>query len=549
MSSEPNRVGSVIASKYRLDEELGRGGMGAVYRVFHLKVHKVFALKVLLGEMAKHRSIASRFLLEAQAAGRIGHPGILDVYDVGEEADGTPYIVMELLRGEALSTLVRRERLDVDAACWIAMEVLDILEAAHKAGIIHRDVKPQNVFVTEKSGTESASSRGVKLLDFGIAKFSGVAADGSALTRSGEIIGSPLYMAPEQAKGEPDLDPRADVWSVGAMLFEMLTGACAHAATTPVAVLAKILTEQAPAPSSKDPRIPEKLDAVVAKALRIDRAERWPTAAVMRDALAEVRASLGTAGKAPSLPKPEKVSLPPASTDRTPGAITSTVIASDPPPSPSRSPSGPASRVPSHAPEAIAATERAQVTTAKSGGARSPLLYVAIGAAAVGAIAVGAGALRSPSAPPPSASDRATNDALLEPPHPAAPSAAPSAAAVSPNLPVGEAPSAAAVSLNLPVGEAPSAARSAAVVPLNLPVGEVASARPAVSVWSLPVGEVASSAPVASAPARRASAPAAAAPAPTARCAAGETLSNGHCCARGLEWQNGRCERPLATTF
>jgi serine/threonine-protein kinase len=380
MGGEGSRVGSIIASKYRLDEELGRGGMGAVYRAFHTRVHKVFALKMLLGEVAKHRSIASRFLLEAQAAGRIGHPGILDVYDVGEDTDGTPFIVMELLRGEALSTLLRRERLDVEAALWIAMEVLDILAAAHKAGIIHRDVKPQNVFITE-----AGDARGVKLLDFGIAKFSGVAPDGSALTRSGEIIGSPLYMAPEQAKGEPDLDERADVWSVGAMLFEMLTGSCAHAATTPVAVLAKILTETAPAPSSKNGKVPESLDTVVAKALKIDRAERWPDAKTMRDALAEVRASLGHSG-APSLPKAPKISIPPASTDRTPGAITSTLLQSEPPP------------------ERPAPAAEAQGTTVPSSRSRSPFLMVAGVAAAAGAlILVGKQLPSSPPAPPPPA--------------------------------------------------------------------------------------------------------------------------------------------------
>src|SRR5687768_1828367 len=144
--------------------------MGAVYRAFHTKVHKTFAIKLLHGEAAEHRGIASRFFLEAQAAGRIGHPGILDVYDVGEADDGTPFIVMELLRGEPLASLLRRngeQRLGVDAACWIAIEVLDILDAAHKAGVIHRDVKPQNVFVV--AGKNEALS--VKLLDFGIAKF------------------------------------------------------------------------------------------------------------------------------------------------------------------------------------------------------------------------------------------------------------------------------------------------------------------------------------------------------------------------------------------
>jgi serine/threonine-protein kinase len=376
MGGEVSRVGSIIASKYRLDEELGRGGMGAVYRAFHTRVHKVFALKMLLGEVAKHRSIASRFLLEAQAAGRIGHPGILDVYDVGEDTDGTPFIVMELLRGEALSTLLRRERLELEAALWIAMEVLDILAAAHKAGIIHRDVKPQNVFITEVG-----DARGVKLLDFGIAKFSGIAADGSALTRSGEIIGSPLYMAPEQAKGEPDLDERADVWSVGAMLFEMLTGSCAHAATTPVAVLAKILTETAPAPSSKNGKVPEPLDMVVAKALKIDRAERWPNAKTMRDALAEVRATLGHSGP-PSLPKAPKISIPPASTDRTPGAITSTLLQSEPPPPPA-----PAADV--------------QGTTVPSQKSRSPLLTVGLVAAAAGALIFVGRQLQSSSPPSP----------------------------------------------------------------------------------------------------------------------------------------------------
>ncbi|MFO0743326.1 MAG: serine/threonine-protein kinase [Labilithrix sp.] len=387
MAGEDSRVGTIIASKYRLDEELGRGGMGAVYRVFHLRVHKVFALKMLLGEVAKHRSIASRFLLEAQAAGRIGHPGILDVYDVGEDADGTPFLVMELLRGEALSTLIRRERIEVDAALWIAMEVLDILSAAHRAGIIHRDVKPQNVFVTEHGET-----RGVKLLDFGIAKFSGVAADGSALTRSGEIIGSPLYMAPEQAKGEPDLDDRADVWSVGAMLFEMLTGTCAHAATTPVAVLAKILTETAPPASSKNPSVPVEADAIVAKALRIDRSERWPDAKTMRDALAEARASLGHSGP-PSLPKPQRPSVAPLSTDRTPGAITSTLMQSDPPPAPS------------HPPESVAATEQqhaAQGTTVPTRNQRSPLVTVAAVALATGALFVIGKQLQTPPPAPPS---------------------------------------------------------------------------------------------------------------------------------------------------
>ena len=293
------RTGKVIASKYRLDVELGRGGMGAVYRAFHLRVHKTFAVKLLHGEMAAHKSLAQRFFMEAQAAGRIGHPGILDVYDVGEDQDGTPFIVMELLRGEPLSALLGRTRIDVDAACWIADEVLGILEAAHGASVVHRDVKPQNIFLT----TAADGTRGVKLLDFGIAKFA--AADASAITRSGEIIGSPLYMAPEQAKGEADVDARVDIWSVGAVLFEMLAGRAAHAATSPVAVLAKILTEPAPPPSSSGRSIPTELDVIVQRALTIDRDKRFASAKEMRNALREVRAQRGTLDKTPALPEPE----------------------------------------------------------------------------------------------------------------------------------------------------------------------------------------------------------------------------------------------------
>src|SRR5262245_48109007 len=123
--------------------------MGAVYRAFHLRVHKEFAVKLLLTEIAEHQSIAQRFFLEAQAAGRIGHPGILDVYDVGEDDKGVPFIVMELLRGEALASLLKRHRPPPETACWIAEQVLEILAAAHKAGVVHRDVKPQNVFLCE----------------------------------------------------------------------------------------------------------------------------------------------------------------------------------------------------------------------------------------------------------------------------------------------------------------------------------------------------------------------------------------------------------------
>ena len=221
--------------------------MGAVYRAFHLGVHKEFAVKVLLSDVGGNTSTAARLVLEAQAAGRIGHPGILDVYDVGADADGRPFLVMELLHGESLASLVARGPCSTIAdACWIAMQLLEILVAAHAAGVVHRDVKPHNVFLVAPSDTAGAGARTVKLLDFGIAKFR---LDGqAAITGSGEVIGSPVYLAPEQAHGDVEIDARVDVWAVGATLFEMLTGKPAHVGPSTVAVLAQVLTAVAPPP-------------------------------------------------------------------------------------------------------------------------------------------------------------------------------------------------------------------------------------------------------------------------------------------------------------
>ncbi len=484
--SDSSRVGGIVASKYRLEEELGRGGMGAVYRARHVGVHKDFAVKLLLGDLVSRRSIVQRFFLEAQAAGRIGHAGILDVYDVGEDPDGTPFIVMELLTGEPLSVLIRRGPLDVDAACWITMQVLDVLAAAHQAGIIHRDVKPQNVFVTERPASSSPSGsgaavRGVKLLDFGIAKFTG--ADGVAsLTSSGEIIGSPLYMAPEQAKGESDVDARADVWSVGAMLFEMLTGKCAHAATTPVAVLAKILTEPAPPPGSRRDGIPPEVDAVVGRALEIDRARRFPSARAMYDELVDVRRRLGTADTVPALPRPSpRVSFqPPSAMSRTPDAIASTIGAQA-----------------SSTATALADGEPAPKAAASSAVAELPTRRRAVtaGAGLVLAIGLFVAYLRLEG-------DRRPADARPAPSTITAASAPPLASAAPAAEPIVEAGS----------------------------VASTADAAPPTSATAPPP------------PAARA------APPPT-RCEPGEVLSKGHCCPRGFEWQDGRCERPLATTF
>ncbi len=278
-------IGAVFAGKYRIEKKLGEGGMGAVYEVTHVGIDRRVALKVMRREVKDAQGASLRFTQEAQAAARIGHPAIVDVFDLGEAEDGTPFIVMELLSGRSLHEELNRGPMAVDRAVEIVTEMLRALEAAHRAGIIHRDIKPANVFLSERPNGGLA----VKVLDFGIAKV--FRADAPSLTESGAVVGSPLYMAPEQILAEKDLDGRVDVWAAGATLFEMLTGRPVHQATTPTAAAVKVVTERAEKVSSLRPEVDPALDAVVARALEVDRALRFASTTEMLAAL-EQRAML-----------------------------------------------------------------------------------------------------------------------------------------------------------------------------------------------------------------------------------------------------------------
>lgn len=302
-SDGQSRVGTTIAGKYQLDRLLGKGGIGAVYQATHTGIDRKFALKL----MHEHRAADSeaRFEREARAAGRIGHPNIVDVFDFGRTDQGDPYIVMELCAGESLAERIVRGPLRQHPAAEIAVEILRALEAAHGAGIVHRDVKPANVFVHE----DAEGKRSVKVLDFGIAKF----VDGDVtLTSTGAVIGSPLYMAPEQVRAEKDVDARVDVWAVGATLYELITGVAPHMAPTHSAVIARIVT--APAVSMKTHRsdVDPVLDAIVLRALSIERDARFESAAAMRARLDNYLS--GSADTVASLP-PVGVSQSHASTD------------------------------------------------------------------------------------------------------------------------------------------------------------------------------------------------------------------------------------------
>ena len=293
------RVGVVIAGRYRLERLLGVGGMGAVYEAMHIGVEKRFAVKLLHADSARAPDSVVRFTQEARAAARIGHPNLVEIFDLGEAEDGTLYMVMELLAGRSLAEALRDGPLPIATAVAVALDLLAALDAAHRAGFIHRDIKPANVFLADRP----AGAPSVKVLDFGIAKL--VQTDAPKLTQSGVVVGTPLYMAPEQVMAEPEIDGRADVWAAGAALFEMLTGRPVHLAPTATAAAVKVVTEAAPRAQALRPEVDGALDAVVAKALAVRRDERFAGAREMIEALEKCRISVAPtlvdSGVAPSV--------------------------------------------------------------------------------------------------------------------------------------------------------------------------------------------------------------------------------------------------------
>ncbi len=273
-----SQVGRVIAGKYRLTRFVGKGGMGAVFEAEHVELKRKFAVKLMV--TAQSREAIRRFHQEALTAAKIGHPGIVEVLDVGQTDEGTPYLVMELLEGQSLADLIHATpRMPVVEAVALTQKLLRALAAAHQAGVVHRDIKPANLFVTERDGATT-----LKVLDFGIAKLRDDGAE-APMTGSGVVLGTPFYMAPEQILADKNIDGRADLWSVGATLFEMLTGRPVHAAANATAALVRAATETAPRVRSLRPDVPRAVDAIVARALELDRERRFASATEMLEAL------------------------------------------------------------------------------------------------------------------------------------------------------------------------------------------------------------------------------------------------------------------------
>jgi hypothetical protein len=285
-------TGEIIDGKYRIVRLLGEGGMGAVYEGENTRIHRRVAIKVLHANVASQGEAVARFEREAQAAGRIGSDHIVEVLDLGALASGDRYLVMEYMDGEGLGERIKmRGRLTPQELQPIAHQLLIGLSAAHGAGIIHRDLKPDNVFLLKSRGGHADF---VKLLDFGISKFNQLSGDsGFSMTRTGAVMGTPYYMAPEQAKGSRDLDHRVDLYAVGVILYEALTGQVPFNADTFNELLFKIVLEEPRPLGVVDPTIDPGFAAIVTKAMARDPALRFQTAREFQEALEQWGAGRG----------------------------------------------------------------------------------------------------------------------------------------------------------------------------------------------------------------------------------------------------------------
>lgn len=281
-------IGKTVADRYLVKSLLGEGGMGAVFLAEHVMMKKPVALKILHGELSSNQEIVARFQREARAAAAINHPNICAATDFGRLDDGAFFLVMEFLDGRTLDSVLRaRQRLQPARAIHIVDQILSVLELAHSKGIVHRDLKPENVMLVDWDGQDDV----VKVMDFGIASMRlGDEDEDTRLTRAGVAYGTPTYMSPEQVAGQQDIDGRADLYTLGAMFFEMLTGQPPFDGKSITALMSQHLTK-APPSLSEMPAVPTfapELEAIVKKMLEKEREDRFQDAASLRHALEQL---------------------------------------------------------------------------------------------------------------------------------------------------------------------------------------------------------------------------------------------------------------------
>ncbi len=307
-------LGTVLAGNYEIQEVIGHGGMGVVYKARHALMDRIVAIKMLQAQLISDSMSVKRFQQESQSASRISHPNVITVYDFGISPSGQPFIVMDYLLGISLADVIKEEgQIGVERSIKILAQACDALDHAHKMGVIHRDVKPTN-FVLINYDEEKDF---VKVVDFGVAKLMNTSADGQRLTQAGEVCGSPVYMSPEQCTGG-ELDQRSDIYSMGIVVYETLTGKLPILGKTMVDTMSKHISEMPPSfqQARPDLYIPERLEQVVFKALAKDPNDR-------HQSMDELRIDLENA-----IPRPGKsqVLRSAPSDQRSPGELLSSFV-------------------------------------------------------------------------------------------------------------------------------------------------------------------------------------------------------------------------------
>jgi serine/threonine-protein kinase len=409
---------------YRVIRKLGEGGMGVVFLAEHAVMGRLAAVKLLLPAMTESSEAVTRFFNEARATARIKHPGIVDIFDCAQMPNGQAYIVMEYLQGETLGSYVTRYgKLSghVEVARAILRQIANALEAAHARGIVHRDLKPDNVFLSSEGGATDLAS--VKVLDFGIAKL----AKGDkpfAVTTTRELLGTPVYISPEQCKGAKNLDHRSDIYSLGCIAFEMLTGQPVFIADSLGELIASHMFKEPPALTDLEPAVPPALADLVRRMLAKSPDDRPRSMAAVVDALDAAGAPAALRGAQIALPLGLPLEVSRAEDPSVTGAPTQTVGQYV-----SHAKRGPDAALPPPAPD----------VPAPQPSSRRAIAAIAVGAAAAVALVVWLAAGRAPSreAPPPVVAPAPVAPAAPPPPASAAP---PAPVEVPPPTPPVEAP-------------------------------------------------------------------------------------------------------------
>lgn len=282
--TQTDLTGMTLSGRYLVTRKVGQGGMGAVYEATHTLIGKRVAVKVLLEKYAQREAIVKRLKQEAQLASSIGNEHIIDITDFGNTDDGRTFVVMEFLEGESLAECLAREsKLAEQRILRVGAQVASALAAAHAKGVVHRDIKPENIFLLKRKDQDF-----VKVVDFGISKSlrqSSEEEEAVRLTQTGMVLGTPLYMSPEQARGDEDLDHRVDIYALGIIMYEAASGRVPFSGTNYLSVISQVLNEEPTPLREIRPELSEEFEAIVAKAIAKNRNDRYASATEMLDDL------------------------------------------------------------------------------------------------------------------------------------------------------------------------------------------------------------------------------------------------------------------------